>query len=81
MLLLLSVVGQRCQPLPDVVRLLPLLLFLVQLLEIEQGVLVAAVESQHLGERLQGTVHESAASEVEAETQQHVGLLELGQLG
>ena len=51
MLRFLRVVGQRGQPLPDGVRLVPLLLLFVQLLEVQQRVLVVRVGSQHLGER------------------------------
>ena len=72
----------RCElrePLARVIRLGPFMLFLVQLLEVHEGVLVLRIEPQHLVERLVGAVHESAAFVVEPEAQQHVRVLEPAQ--
>ena len=64
------------QALARVVRLGPLMLLLVQLLEVDQRVFVLRVEPQHLVERLERAIDESAALVVEAEAEQHVGVLE-----
>ena len=68
------------EPLADLVRLGPLVLFLVELLEIDERVLVLGIEPQHLVEGLERAIDEPAALVVEAEAQQRVGVLELGQL-
>ena len=59
-------VGELRQPLPRVVGLGPLMLFLVQLLQVEQRVLVLRIEPQHLVERLERAIDEAAALVVEA---------------
>ena len=75
-----SIVGQLRQALPRVVRLGPLVLLLVQLLQVDQRVLVLRIEPQHFVERLERAIDEAAALVVEAEAEQHVGVLELAQL-
>ncbi len=55
------------------------MLILVQLLDVEQGVLVFRIELDDLVERLERTIDEAAALEVETEAQQYVGLLEASQ--
>jgi hypothetical protein len=55
-------------------------LFGVQFLEVEQGVLVVRIEPEHFGERVERAVHETAAAVVEAQAQQHVGVLEAPEL-
>ena len=64
------------QLLPDVVGLGPLVLLLVQLLELHQRVPVLGIEPQHFLERLVRAVDETAAAKVQAEAQQDVGVLE-----
>ena len=54
------------------VRLLPLVLVFLQLLQIEQRRLVVGVELQHFGEHRHRPVHETAAPVVEPEAEQHV---------
>ena len=72
--------AQVHQLLADPVRLVPLMLLFVQLLQIEQRVLVLRIEPQHLVERFERAIDEAAALEVEAEAQQDVGVLGAGQL-
>jgi hypothetical protein len=74
-----AAVGQLGQALTCVVRLDPLVLLLVQLLQIEQRVLVVRIELQHFVERLERPFDEPAALVIGAETQQHVGVFELAQ--
>ena len=62
--------------LADATALVPLMLLFVQLLQVEQRVLVLRIEPQHLVERLERAIDEPAALEVEAEAQQHVGVLD-----
>ena len=64
------------QALADPRRLDPVVLILVELLELRQRVLVGRIEPQHLLERLDGAIDEAAAPVVEAEAEQHVGVLE-----
>ena len=64
------------EPLADRRRLVPLMLILVEPLELQQRVLVLRIEPQHFGERLDGAIDEAAAPVVEAEAEQHVGVLE-----
>ena len=52
------------------------MLLLVQLLEVDEGVLVLRIEAEDLVERLERPIDESAALVVEAEAEQHVGVLE-----
>ena len=66
--------------LADRAGLLPLLLLLVDLLQVQQGVLVAGIEPHHLGERLEGAVDEAAALVVEPEAQLDVRLLHRAEL-
>ncbi len=65
----------------DDLRFAPLMLFLVQLLEVQQGVLVAGIEPDDLRKRLEGAVDEAAPLEVQAETEQYVGMFQCGQSG
>ena len=67
--------------LPNLVGLVPLMLLFVQLLQVEQRVLILRIEPQHLVERFERAIDEAAALEVEAEAQQHVGVLDARQLG
>ena len=60
----------------QLVGFLPLLLLLVQLLQVHQRVAVAGIEPQHLLERLVRAIDEAAAAEVQAEAEQHVRVLE-----
>ena len=55
----------------------PLVLVLVQLLQLQQRVLVARIEPQHLAEGLVRAVDEPAAREVEPEAEQGIGVFEL----
>ena len=67
------------EALADAGRLGPVVLILVELLELRQRVLVGRVEPQHFLERLDGAIDEAAAPVVEAEAEQHVGVLEAAQ--
>ena len=58
------------------VRLLPLVLVFLQLFEVDERRLVVRIELQHVGERRDRAIDESAAPIVEPEAQQHVGVLE-----
>ena len=79
--LLVPRLRQRTLPagklLPGRVRVGPLVLLFVQLLEIGQRVLVVAIEPQHFGERLERAIDEAAVLVVETEAEQHVGVFEL----
>ena len=70
---------ERRQPLPRRVRVVPLMLLLVELLEVRQRVPVVGIEPEHVGERRQRAVDEAAALVVEAEAEQDVGVFELAQ--
>ena len=59
------------------VRLGPLVLVLVQLLQLQQRVLVARVQPQHFAERFVRAVDEAAAREVQAQAEQGIGVFEL----
>ena len=61
-------------------RIRPLVLLLVQLLQVEQRVLVRRIHADHFVERFERAIDEAAALEVEAEAQQDVGVLDLGEL-
>ena len=65
---------------PRGVRLRPLVLFLVQLLEIRQRVLVVGIEAEDLAERFERAVDEPAALVVEPQAEQNVGMLELAEV-
>ena len=56
------------------------MLLFVQLLQVEQRVLILRVEAQHLVERFERAIDEAAALEIEAEAEQHIGVLGSGQL-
>ena len=73
---LLGVGGRFRHALANDLRLAPLVLFLVQLLEVEEGVLVLWIETDHLRERLERSVNKAAPSEVQPETQQDVGVFQ-----
>ena len=73
--------AQRDQLLANAMRVGPLMLFFVQLLQVEQRVLVRRIHPDHFVERLERAIDEAAALEVEAEAQQDVGVLDLGELG
>src|SRR6185436_18518915 len=60
----------------DLVGFGPLVLFFVQLLQLYQRMPVLRVESQYFLERFVGPVDEAAASEVEAQAEQDVGVLQ-----
>ena len=64
---------------PDVVRLLPLVLIFVELLDVQQRVLVVRIDPDDLVERFERAIDEPAALEVEAEAEQDVRLLEARQ--
>src|SRR6185295_3398280 len=68
------------QPLPGVVGLAPLVLFLVELLQVEQGVLVLRIEAQHLVEGFERPIDEAAALVIEPQTEQHVRVYQRVQL-
>ena len=70
--------GELGQALARVVGLGPLVLFFVQLLQVDERVLVLRIEPQHFVERLERAIDEAAALVVEAEAEQHVGVLERG---
>ena len=72
--------AQVDQLLPDAVRVVPLMLLFVQLLQVEQGVLVLRIEPQHFVERFERAIDEPAALEVEAQAQQDVGVLDAREL-
>ena len=61
-------------------RIGPLVLLLVQLLQVEQRVLVRRIHADDFIERFERAIDEAAALEVESEAQQDVGVLDLGQL-
>src|SRR2546428_928974 len=67
---------QLREPLSRVIRLGPLVLFLVQLLQVQQRVLVLRIETKHFGEGLERALDEAAALVVEPEAQQHVRMFE-----
>ena len=67
------------EALADAGRFGPVVLILVELLELRQRVLVGRVEPEHFLERLDGAVDEPAAPVVEAQAEQHVGVLEAAQ--
>ena len=76
-----SDVGRRGRELlPHRVGLVPLVLVLVQLLEVRQRVAVPRIEPQHFGERLDRAIDEAAAAVVEPQAEQHVGVLQLAQV-
>ena len=79
-LVLRFAVRQLRQPLPRVVRIAPLVLFLVEFLKIHERVAVVGIEPQDLVERLEGAVDESAALVIETDAEQHVRVLELAQI-
>ena len=76
-----ALLGPRGQLLTRRVGVGPLMLLLVQLLEVRERVAVAGIEPQHFAERLERAIDEAAALVVEAEAEQHVGVLELAQIG
>ncbi len=57
------------------------MLLFVELLEVRDRVLIPRVETQYLREGLDGAIDESAAAVVEPETEEHVGVFELAQVG
>jgi hypothetical protein len=78
----LGVRAAQCDELlANAVRIGPLMLLLVQLLQVEERVLVCRIHADHFIERFEGAIDEAAALEVESEAQQDVGVLDLGQLG
>ncbi len=72
-------VGELREAAARVVGLGPLVLLLVQLLQVHQRVLVLRIEPQHLVEGLERAVHEAAALVVETEAEEDVRVLELAQ--
>ena len=52
------------------------MLLFVQLLKVDEGVLVLRIEAQHLVERLERAIDESAPLVVEAQAEQHVRVLQ-----
>ena len=52
------------------------MLVFVQLLDVHERVLVVRIDPEDLVERFERAIDESAALEVEAEAEQHVGVLE-----
>ncbi len=71
---------ERHQFLADPRRVVPLVLLLVDLLEVEQGIGIGRIEPPDFLERLDRPVDEPAALEVEPEAEHHVGVLEPGEL-
>ncbi len=67
-------VHQLREALPRVERIGPLMLFLLHLLEVDERVAVARVESKHLVERVERAIDEAAALVVEPEAEQDVRL-------
>src|SRR6188472_942427 len=59
----------------------PLMLVLVQLLQVDEGVAVPSIETDDLLERLERTIDEAAMTVVETKTEQHVSVLECAQIG
>ena len=68
--------GDLREPLARDVGLLPLVLVFLQLLQVDERGLVVGIELQHVGERRDRAVDESAAAIVEAEAEQHVRVLD-----
>ena len=66
--------------LADLQRVGPLMLLLVQLLQVHERVPVLRIEPHDLLERFERAVHEPAVPEVERQAQLHVGLFELGEI-
>src|SRR6185436_3209300 len=73
--------GKIEDALPHAHRLGPLMLLLVQLLQVHERVAVPGVEPQHVLKRADRAVHEAAVPEVEAEAEQHVGVLDRREIG
>src|SRR5687768_7374431 len=64
---------------PDVIGLLPLMLILVQLLDVQQRVLVVRIDPDDLVERFEGAIDKPPTLEVETEAEEDVRLLEASQ--
>ncbi len=62
-------------------RVRPLMLVFVQLLQVDEGIPVARVELQDFLERLERAIDEPAVPEVETQAEQHVGVLQRGEVG
>ena len=58
----------------------PLVLVLVELLQVDERVPVFRVEPDHLLERLERAVHEPAVPEIEPEAEQDIGVFDLGEI-
>src|SRR4051794_27293733 len=73
--------GPRGQFLPRRIRIRPLMLFLEQLLEVRECVLIAGIQAEHFAERLEGAIDEAAALVIEPEAEENVGVLERPEIG
>src|SRR4029079_1919202 len=71
--------GEFVETLPRGVGLQPLMLFLVELLQVDQGVLVGGVEAKHLVERFERPIDEAATLVVEPQAEEDVGMLDLAE--
>ena len=73
--------AQRHELFANPIGIVPLMLLLVELLQVEQRVLIARIEPQHFVERFECAIDEAAALEIEPEAQKDVGVLGARQLG
>ena len=67
--------------LADTQRLGPLMLFFVELLQVDEGIAVARVQVQDFLERLERAIHKSSVPEIETQAEEHVGVLQCGEIG
>jgi hypothetical protein len=72
--------GQIDELSPNLVRLVPLMLLFVQLLQVEQGILIAGIEPAYLVEGFERAIDEAAAFEIESQTEQDIRVFRAGQL-
>ena len=67
--------------LADLQRVDPLVLILVELLQVDEGIAVQWIELQYSLERLECPVHESSVPKIKAQAEQHVRVLQFGEVG
>ena len=72
---------ERRELLPSRICLLPLVLVLVELLQVRERVAVLGIELEHFVERFDGAIDEAAAAIVEGEAEEDVRVLQPAQLG
>ena len=65
---------------PNAFRVRPLLLIFVQLLQVDQRVTIRRIELHHLLEGLERAIDKPAMAKIEAQAQQHIGVLQPGQV-